>query len=57
MRRAMPLWWKTLEKERFRWPKNNNAALKIQAKELKWLLEGIDFSAIKKHQRIELHSH
>jgi len=50
------MWWKSLEKERFRWPKNGSGAMQIQLKELKWLLDGIDFTKIKKHQKIELHS-
>lgn len=50
------MWWKTLEEEKFRWPKGGAGAIQIQTKELRWLLEGIDFTRIKKHRRIELHS-
>jgi transposase len=46
------LWWKTLESEKFRWPKKVTGPMQIQAKELKWLLEGIDFTSIKKHMPI-----
>lgn len=53
---GLALWWKSLEKEKFRWPKKLTGPMQIQAKELKWLLEGIDFTSIKKHQRIDLHS-
>lgn len=50
------LWWKSLEKDRFRWPKSEFAAMPIAVKDLRWLLEGVDFTRIKKHQKIELHS-
>lgn len=48
------LWWKTLEKEKFRWPKIAGEVCTIQVKELKWLLEGIDISKLKKHEKIIL---
>ncbi len=50
------LWWKSLEKEKFRWPRKRSGPMQIQAKELRWLLEGVDFTQIKTHQRIDLHS-
>jgi len=49
------LWWKVLEKERFRWPSNKSSCSKIEVKELKWLLEGIHLSKTKKHKTISLH--
>ncbi len=48
------LWWKTLEKEKFRWPKNSSEVLTIPVKELRWLLERIDISKLKKHEEITL---
>lgn len=49
------LWWKTLERDRFRWPRGDTIHM-VQPKELRWLLEGIDLSAIKKHRRLEIDS-
>ncbi len=48
------MWWKTLEKERFRWPKSAQDSLGLEAKELKWLLEGIDIEKIKTHKPLVL---
>lgn len=50
------LWWKSLEAEKFRWPKKVVGPMQIQVKDLKWLLEGVDFTSIKKHQKVDLHS-
>jgi len=50
---GMALWWKGLEKEKSRWPKKDDATWNIDVKELKWLLEGIDLTKIKKHQKLE----
>jgi transposase len=48
------LWWKGLEKDRFRWPKNcSEAAQTITASELKLLLQGIDLAKIKKHAPVD----
>lgn len=48
------LWWKTLEKERFRWPREEQDAINLPLKELKWLLEGIDIRKIKTHTKLSL---
>ena len=48
------LWCKKLEKDRFRWPSSEQQALSLEAKELKWLLEGIDLSKVKKHEAVNL---
>lgn len=38
------LWYKSLEKERFRWPCNESEVLEISSRELGWLLDGIDIN-------------
>ena len=48
------MWWKTLENERFKWPKADEATMVIKAKELRWLLDGIDIDNIKTHKKIEI---
>ena len=47
------MWWKVLEKDKFRWPKDANDIKTISPKELRWLLEGIDIAKMKKHKKIE----
>jgi transposase len=42
-RNGFCLWQKRLEKHKFPWPQNDEAARAISYKELKMLLEGIDF--------------
>ena len=37
------LWMKKLEKQKFPWPKDEQAAREITVDQLKWLLSGIDF--------------
>ncbi len=48
------LWWKGLEREKFRWPKVNAADSKILigVREAKWLLDGVDIAKIKTHEKI-----
>lgn len=49
------LWWKSLEKDKFSWPEASGLkTLDLQAKDLKWLLEGVDLSSVKKHERLYL---
>jgi len=48
------LWWKTLESDKFRWPKSKDDCMNLETKELRWLLEGIDLNLIKKHKRVTL---
>jgi len=49
------MWWKTLEHEKFKWPKCSASATTMLApRELKWLLEGIDISSLKKHKIIKI---
>lgn len=48
------LWWKTLEKDQFRWPKDATECLRLDAKELRWLLDGVDLKNIKRHKRVTL---
>jgi transposase len=47
------LFQKRLEKERFRWPESREQVLEIGPRELSFLLEGLDFTALRPHR--ELH--
>jgi len=45
------LWYKSLEKDRFKWPKKiEKEKVILSQQELEWLLEGIDIQKIKKHK-------
>ena len=48
------LWWKTLEKDRFRWPADASECQKLEVRELRWLLDGVDLGKLKKHERVTL---
>ncbi|WP_435274016.1 IS66 family insertion sequence element accessory protein TnpB [Psychrobium sp. nBUS_13] len=51
------LWYKRLEKDKFKWPKKHEpTAIKIDEEQLLWLLRGFDISAIKPHRYIEFDS-
>ena len=47
------MWSKRLEKDKFPWPKlDQTSPLRVTGKELKMLLQGIDFSALKPHEPV-----
>ncbi len=43
-RNGFCLWYKRLEKERFRWPKDKSELLEISSRELAWLLDGLELN-------------
>jgi transposase len=53
-RNGFCLWQKRLEKDRFPWPRTQEAAREIGADQLRMLLDGIDFWNA--HQRLEYHT-
>ena len=49
------LWYRRLERERFRWPRAEElegAALEISARELRWLLDGLDIRRVQGHRKV-----
>jgi transposase len=42
------LWYKRLEEDKFRWPKNGDAVTQITKEELGWLLKGLDITSAHK---------
>jgi len=50
------LWYRRLERERFRWPQAQAgaSAIEVSARELRWLLEGLDLRHTEGHRRVEL---
>ena len=47
------LWYKSLEKERFKWPKDlTTATVSLNGEQLNWLLDGFDLWGNKPHQAL-----
>lgn len=49
------VWYKRLEKERFRWFKSNDTRM-LSVKELNWLLDGYDIFKFKPHQTLNINN-
>lgn len=47
-RNGFALWYKRLEKGRFKWPRTAQSPLEISAQEFALLLDGIDFTKLKR---------
>jgi transposase len=48
------LWYKRLEKDRFRWPlKAADEVITLSAEQLQWLLTGYDILKLKPHKRLQ----
>jgi transposase len=49
------LFYRRLERERFRWPapSGGRAAVTISPRELRWLLDGLDYRTIDAHKKVE----
>ena len=52
-RNGFCLFQKRLEKERFRWPETKEQVMEIDLRDLSFLLEGLDLTALRPHR--ELH--
>jgi len=47
------LWYKRLEKERFKWPgKDNHETITLNEEQLHWLLRGFDLRQLKPHKTL-----
>jgi transposase len=46
------LWYRRLERERFHWPRDRSAAaaMEVSARELRWLLDGLDIARVEGHR-------
>lgn len=51
-RNGFCLWHKRLEKERFRWPEEEGETMRIENRELMWLLEGLEVEQRGAHKRL-----
>jgi len=51
------LWYKRLERERFKWPRHlSGETVSLSAQELNWLLDGFDLWRNKPHQTLHFNS-
>lgn len=51
------LWYKRLEKEKFKWPrKDNRDVLSLNEEQLHWLLRGFDINQLQSHKKLHYHS-
>lgn len=49
-RNGFCLWQKRLERDRFAWPRNDEALVTLTGKQLNWLLDGVDLWALRPHK-------
>ena len=50
------LWQKRLERDRFAWPRDDEVLVTLTAKQLNWLLDGVDLWALRPHKRLAYRS-
>lgn len=55
-RNGFCLWQKRLEKDRFRWPETEEEVLRISARELRWLLDGLALVQSGAHKQLHYSS-
>ena len=51
-RNGFALWLKRLEKDRFPWPVGEETTIRVDGRELGWLLDGIDFFRLRPHTEL-----
>ena len=44
------LWYKRLEKDKFKWPRTGYTILNLSSEQFSWLLRGLDITKLKPHQ-------
>jgi len=52
-RNGFCLYQKRLEKHRFKWPRDESEVMELKARELSFLLEGLDIRTLKPHGTLE----
>jgi transposase len=53
-RTGLAIWYKKLEQGRFYWPACASQSVELNAAEVAFLLEGVDWKSLKKHKRFSL---
>jgi transposase len=51
-RNGFCLFQKRLERQAFRWPESREQVMEVRVRELRWLLEGLDFRNMKAHREL-----
>jgi transposase len=51
-RNGFCLWYKRLEKEKFKFPPQEGEIIRLEPRQLAWLLAGLDFTKLQGHQRL-----
>lgn len=51
-RTGFALWQKRLEKNRFPWPERSSGYLELTAKQIGWILDGVDIFKIRPHEEL-----
>src|ERR1022692_4681803 len=55
-RNGLAIWYKRLEKGRYRWPARDAVSLEITEQELSLLLDGVDFTRIRRLPAVYAHA-
>ena len=53
-RTGLAIWYKRLEQGSFHWPEMDATSAELNAGEVAFLLEGVDWKSLKKHKRFNL---
>lgn len=53
-RTGLAIWYKRLEQGRFHWPPVSGDCVELNAAEVAFLLEGVDWKSLKRHKRFSL---
>jgi transposase len=55
-RNGFCLWQKRLEKHRFKWPRDRNEVMEVGARELSFILEGLDIRTVRPLEELKYES-
>jgi transposase len=57
-RNGFCLWQKSLERARFKWPRQApDSIITLTGQQLNWLLDGLDVMRMQAHERVHVHLH
>ena len=56
-RNGYVLWYKRLEKGKFKLPPLKNGCFELSLQQLRWLLDGLDFTKLKGHEELTFNKH
>jgi transposase len=50
------LWYKRLERDKFKWPKSDDEVINLNEEQFHWLLRGLNISAMQGHKTLQFES-